>query len=52
MKKKIKINSLYSYLEDENREKYQQASIEDYIYHDVSFNVTNAFINKYKKSGR
>lgn len=45
-------DSLYAYLEDENRERYESDSIEDYIYHDVSFNITNEFINKYKKAGR
>ena len=42
-------DSLYDYLEDENRNKYEDASVDDFIYHDVVFNVTDVFTNKYKK---
>ena len=45
-----KYDSIEDYLLDESREKYERSSIEDYIYHDVSFNITNSFKNRYKKS--
>lgn len=45
-------NSIEEYLSDPNRELYKESHLEDYIYHEVSFNVTNTFQNKYKKSGR
>lgn len=41
-------NSLYDYFNDANREKYQNAHIEDYIYHDVLFQTSNKFVNKYQ----
>ncbi len=45
-------DSYEEYLQDESRNKYESVSLDDYIYHEVSFTVTNAFINKYKHSGR
>jgi len=42
-------DSLEDYLSDENREKYEDSNIEDYIYHDVVFNMTEKFRDRYKK---
>lgn len=54
IKQKIlsKYDSIDDYLADEFREKYESSSVEDYIYHDVSFNITNSFKNRYKLSSR
>lgn len=54
IKQKIlsKYDSIDDYLSDEFREKYESSSVEDYIYHDVSFNITNSFKNRYKLSSR
>lgn len=45
-------DSIEDYLNDANREKYPDLSVDDYIYHEVSFNITKAFKDRYKKSGR
>ena len=45
-------NSFEDYLTDKNRNKYPELSLDDHIYHFVSFNITDTFQNKYKKSGR
>ena len=42
-------DSLYDYLADENRERYENDALEDYIYYDVCFNITDAFKKRYKK---
>lgn len=45
-------DSIEDYLADPNRDRYEGSAMEDYIYHEVSFNVTESFKNRYKKSGR
>lgn len=45
-------DSFEEYLSDENRERYESESVEDFIYHEVSFNVTEEFKHRYKKTGR
>lgn len=47
-----KYDSYEEYLQDESRNKYESASLDDYILHELSFIVTNAFVKKYKHSGR
>ena len=42
-------DSLYAYLADESRERYEESALEDYIYYDVCFNITDAFKKRYKK---
>jgi len=42
-------DTLYDYLADENRERYEEYALEDYIYYDVCFNITDAFKKRYKK---
>ena len=37
------------FLKDPNRSKEQEESLEDYIYHDVLFEITERFKNRYKK---
>lgn len=41
--------SLENYLKDENREKYEEFHLEDYIYHLIIFSITDKFVNKYKR---
>lgn len=48
----LEYDSFEEYLLDENRDKYEEYFIEDYIYHEVSFNMTESFTNRYTKSGR
>lgn len=45
-------DGIEEYLSDPNREKYEKDHIEDYIYHEVTFNVSDKFKTRYKKSGR
>ena len=47
-----KYDSLEEYLSDESREKYEEYHIDDFIYHEVDFNVTKSFTNRYKNRGR
>lgn len=47
-----KYDSIEEYLQDESREKYEGSHLGDYIYHNVSFSITDKFRRKYKKSGR
>lgn len=42
-------DSFEDYLSDESREKYEDSNIEDYIYHNVVFNTTEKFRDRYKK---
>ena len=37
------------FLKDENRSKEQEEALEDYIYHDIVFGITDKFKNRYKK---
>ena len=37
------------FLKDPKRNKEQEDMLEDYIYHDVSFEITEGFKNRYKK---
>lgn len=47
-----KYDSIEDYLNDEFRERYREYHIEDFIYHEVDFNITKSFINRYKNRGR
>ena len=51
IKQKIfyKYDSYEDYLSDENRERYEEYQIEDFIYHEVCFNTTKKFTNRYKR---
>ena len=40
---------LSDFFKDENRDKKQEEILEDYIYHDTEFTITDKFIKKYKK---
>ena len=44
-------DSIEEYLSDPNREKFEKEHIEDFIYHEVIFQVSQKFKNRYKKSG-
>ena len=44
-----KYDSVEDYLRDESRERYEGTHIDDYIYHNVVFNTTDKFNNKYKR---
>lgn len=44
-------DSIEKYLSDPNREKFEKEHIEDFIYHEVIFQVSQKFKNRYKKSG-
>lgn len=37
------------FLKDPNRSKEQEETLEDYIYHDIIFGITDEFKNRYKK---
>lgn len=41
--------SIEKYLLDENRKKYENEHLEDYIYHNICFEVTNKFVTKYQR---
>jgi hypothetical protein len=40
---------LSNFFKDENRDKLQEEILEDYIYHDVEFTITDKFVKRYKK---
>lgn len=42
-------DSIEAYLADENRKRYEESNMEDYIYHNVVFNMTDKFKNRYKR---
>lgn len=44
-----KYGSIEYFLEDENRDKEQEEILEDYIYHEVIFGITDKFVKRYKK---
>lgn len=44
-----KYSSLEEFLKDENREKEIEEQLEDYIYHDVAFRITDKFKTRYRR---
>lgn len=42
-------NSLSKFLQDENRDQSIEEKLEDYIYHDVVFGITDKFKSRYRK---
>jgi len=42
-------NHISNFLKDENRDKEQEELIEDYIYHEISFAITDKFVKRYQK---
>ena len=52
-KVRVELENKYGFIEDflkdENRDKEQEEVMEDYIYHDVLFEITDKFKNRYKR---